>query len=193
MRRPLIYLIGLRSWGRSLLGFCAKRDEVADLLSALPPVGELMAQFSDRRLFEQYPIQIDPEDPQLRMLRSLVETSSAARMKVLFYVTPIHLEEMRRREPFDETSFNRSVRTVTTCARSDWSACIDLSSLLGENDFIDCFEHYSPRGNRLIAHSLAPEAARLLGIQAGQENQPLFSSSFPERRETSAGSPIPGK
>ena len=41
--------------------------------------------------------------------------------------------------------------------------CLDLTSLLGEEDFIDYFEHYTEKGNRTIARALAPEVTRLIG------------------------------
>jgi hypothetical protein len=174
VRRPLLYLSGLRALGRSLLGFRTKRDELARLLSALPPIDQLMAQYTDARLFEQYPLEIGDTNGQLQALRALAESCPGGRTKVLFYITPIHLEEMRRREPFDGAAFSRSVRIVAAAAQTGCSACIDLSGLLGENGFIDCFEHYTPAGNQKVARALAPEAARL--IKAGPAAPPVATA-----------------
>jgi hypothetical protein len=175
-RRPLLYLSGLRALGRSLLGFRTKRDELAGLLSALPPIDQLMAQYSDVRLFEQYPLEVGEDDGQLQALRTLAASCPAEGMKVLFYITPIHLEEMRRREPFDGAAFSRSLQTVADAARTRCSVCIDLSGLLGESGFIDCFEHYTPAGNRAVARALAIETACLLG--AGPASSPVAAATF---------------
>ncbi len=163
LRRPLLYLTGLKMWGRVRLGMEPEEDPFSDLLEGLPEARELITRVSDERLFKNYTAEITDDNAQLAALRSLVETSTRRGIRVLFYITPIHLQEMQRRKRFDRESFRESVARVAESATSETCACLDMTSLLGEKDFIDYFEHYTENGNHTIARALAPGVTRLIG------------------------------
>jgi len=163
LRRPLLSITGLKMWGRIRLGMEPEEDPSSDLLEGLPQARELITRVSDKRLFKNYTAEITDDNSQLAALRSLVETSTRRDIRVLFYLTPIHLQEMHRRKRFDRASFSKSVARVAASATSETCACLDMTSLLGEEDFIDYFEHYTEEGNRTIARALAPEVTRLIG------------------------------
>ena len=163
LRRPLLYVTGLKMWGRVRLGMEPEEDPFSDLLEGLPEARELITRVSDKRLFKNYTVEIADDNAQLAALRSLVETSTRRGIRVLFYITPIHLQEMQQRKRFDLAAFSESASRVVESATSETCACLDMTSLLGEEDFIDYFEHYTEKGNRTIARALAPEVTRLIG------------------------------
>jgi hypothetical protein len=162
LRRPLLYASGLRFWGRTRIGIEQKDDPLESLMSVLPPVNDLMAQYSDKRLFEQYPLVVAENNSLLKEVEALSRAAAENGLTVLFYITPIHMGEMSRRSGFDEAAYLKSAEVIRDSANAGDSACIDLSRLLREDDFIDCFEHYSPAGNQAVARALVPEAAQLL-------------------------------
>ncbi|UCD58517.1 MAG: hypothetical protein JSV16_05230 [Candidatus Hydrogenedentota bacterium] len=161
-QRPLLYLSGLKLWARTTFGIEPEQESLSDPPGELPSAKELIGQFSDEKLFAQYANELAPNNLQLRVLRSLVETSARRGIKLLFYITPIHVDEMRQRKLFQPTKFRNSVERVVESATSETSMCLNLVSLLGEEDFIDYFEHYSLEGNQKIARALAPMIPELL-------------------------------
>ncbi len=167
VRRPLLYVSGLRIWLQSAAGMRTETAPPAELLDLLPAGKRLIARYSDKRLFTQYANDIPADDPQLRALRSIVEAAGRRNLNLLFYVTPIHLDEMRNREVFDDGSFRESLGRILTAARSEAAVCLDLSALLREDDFIDNYEHYTAEGNRQIAAALAEKAGEILKAVEG--------------------------
>ena len=162
LQRPTLYLRGLRMWVRIKLGMESEEEPLSPRLKALPPARVLMSLFSDEELFRTYANEIADSNTQLRTLRALVETSARRGTRLLFYITPIHAEEMRRRPRFNPRTFRESTGRVVEAATSETSACLNLAELLGEDDFIDFYEHYKPEGNREIARALAPAVHRLI-------------------------------
>jgi hypothetical protein len=176
--RPVLYLRGLRLWVRTELGM--ETDETSE--KKVIPLSEaklIIGRFSDRRLFRQYANVIENDNPQLVVLRELADASSRRGIHVLFYITPIHLQEMRRREGFRPEQFQASLERVTLALRGDTSYCLDLSGLLGEEDFIDNFEHYTPAGNRKIAHALAAAVIESVGKSAMDRSLHLCREEAP--------------
>jgi hypothetical protein len=160
--RASLYLTGAKIWIRSVL--IPKPKASAWVLSpeTSPLPQGLIQRYSDKKLFEQYACDIPADSVQLREIRALVETASRRRRKILFYITPIHLDEMRRRAPFDEALFVASTENVVASTVSDATACLNLSDLLREDDFLDNFEHYTADGNRAVAKALAPAVVEML-------------------------------
>ncbi|RJP19358.1 MAG: hypothetical protein C4520_12980 [Candidatus Abyssobacteria bacterium SURF_5] len=178
-RHPLLYLEGLRVWSRDRLGI----RQTPDLENLqLPSVAEFMAGFSDRKLLEFYPPEISPQNPQVDTLRALAQAYAESGLRTLFYITPIHMDELRSRKPFDEAAFRTSTQMVAAAVSSEGGGCVDVSGLLEESLFIDCFEHYSPRGNLALARALAPEAVRLVSAPRPQR--------MPERPPAQTHAPI---
>lgn len=159
---PMLYLTGLKMWCRTKAGLEPEEAPPANLLERLSEAKVLIKRFGDRQLFEQYPLDIAADNVQLGILRSLIEASARRGMKLLFYITPIQIAELRERQPFDPVRFSESVNRVMEVATSETSTCLNLVDLLGEEDFLDPFEHYTPEGNRKIAHALAPAVRDLL-------------------------------
>jgi hypothetical protein len=181
--RPLLYLHGLRAWGRDRLGI-SQPNPAEDLRGKLPSVGALMAGFSDDKLLNTfYATDLGEKNEQLDALGALSQTAERHGLKTLFYITPIHLEEMRRRKGFDHEVFRESVRSLDLAVCADAGSCINLVGLLGEDKFLDCFEHYTWEGNELVARMLAREVARLLG----QHTPASISSSSAPGRDNKSG------
>ncbi len=153
---PMLYLTGLKMWCRTKVGLEPEEDPLANVLEGLPEAKVLIKRFGDKQLFEQYPVDISADNVQLGILRSLIEASARRGVKLLFYITPIHLDEMRYRQPFDPGKFSESVNRIMEAATSETSTCLNLVDLLGEEDFLDSFEHYTPEGNRKVAAAIAP-------------------------------------
>jgi hypothetical protein len=154
--RPLLYVTGLKAL---ILSKLASEPPVApqiEVLQKLPPGEHLIERYSDARLFRQYANVVTEDTPSLHALRLIVETSQRRDLRVLFYITPIHLDEMRSRPSFDETAFETSIEGMVTAGSSDSTICLDLSGLLTEDEFVDNYEHYTREGNRKIAVVLAP-------------------------------------
>lgn len=162
--RPILYVIGFKMWFRTSMGMEMEKDlSPAELLASLPPEIFMIDQFTDVLLFRQYANEIPQDDPQLKTLQTLVDVAERRGMKLLFYIVPIHLGEMRLRPAYDDALFRESIERVVAATGSETSVCLDLSGLLKEENFIDVFEHYTVEGNRRIAHALVPAAADLLG------------------------------
>jgi hypothetical protein len=165
-RLPLLYAQGLRAWGNERLGL-SKEKNLENLMEIMPNVDKLMAGFTDEKLLtEYYPISVGGDNQRLDALEALSQTARRRGLSALFYLTPIHVEEMRRRSGYSETAFQESITHVEKIALSEGGDCVNLIDLLEEKDFLDCFEHYTPAGNARIAQELAPEAARLMTIRA---------------------------
>lgn len=160
--RPTLYFSGLKMWFRIQSGMESPSDPLENLLNELPPAKQLIANFSEEKLFSQYEIRITDDNSQLETMRLLVEAADRLDMKVLFYITPIHIEEMSRRRAFEPDVLRESLGRVTESARSETSVCLNLLGLFGEENFIDCFEHYSPIGNHKVALALAPTVSKIL-------------------------------
>jgi hypothetical protein len=159
---PMLYVTGMKLWLQSNLGMQAEEEAWGPLQLIAPDPGELISSFSDTRLFRQYTNHVTANNAQLKTLHAIAETSARRGIKVLFYITPIHMDEMRARASFDKEGFRHSIELVTQSVRSESSRCLDLSGLLGADDFIDYFEHYTPEGNQQIALALAPEVTELV-------------------------------
>ena len=168
LHRPTLFITGLRVSFQTTLGIQPKEEPWAEVFDNLPSGQELIARYGDERLFNQYANRISGDNSQLRLLRRLVETADRRGVKLLFYITPIHLDEMRRRPPFDAAAFRESVGSVVDATRSETTSCLDLSDLLGEEDFIDNHEHYSDEGNRKIALALASAAKEFIAAPQAQ-------------------------
>jgi hypothetical protein len=179
LQRPLIYVIGLKRWFRGAIGMDVEESPPEEILRLLPLGEMIIGNYTDERLFTQYTDDIPPGEPPLQALRSVVEAAERLDMKLLFYITPIHLEEMRRRQAFNDDLFQASVERVVEAARSETSLCLNLSGLLPERDFMDNYEHYTADGNRLIARALAAEAGEILKAAraAGRERLSARASS----------------
>jgi len=160
--RPMLYLRGMRMWLRIRLGMESEGDPASVRPETLPPVSVLMSFFSDEELFRTYANDIARGNTQLRILRALTEAAGRQGMNVLFYITPIHVDELRRRPRFNARMCRESVGRVVEAATSETSMCLNLLELLREEDFIDFYEHYRPEGNRKIARALAPAVRRLI-------------------------------
>lgn len=162
LHRPLLFLAGLKPYVSSR--FTSDVEDVPQrrTLQMLSPDDHIIERYSDDRLFRQYPEEIPEGAQALRTLDSIVETASRRRLTVLFYIAPIHLDEMRRRPAFDAAAFAASVDRITAAATSETTVCLNLTDLLRERDFIDNIEHYAPAGNRAVAAALAPKVQELL-------------------------------
>jgi hypothetical protein len=160
--QPMLYVTGLKLWLRTFLGI---DDGESSAGPAHLPAGaeEIISSISDRQLFRQYVNSLDGDNAQMDTLSALVEASSRQGINLLFYITPIHMYEMRRRPDYDPERFKESIGRVVQTVTSDHSRCLDLSGLLDKEDFIDNFEHYAPSGNRRIA--LAIQSAVLESIE----------------------------
>jgi hypothetical protein len=88
-------------------------------------------------------------------------------MNLLFYITPIHVDEMRRRPRFNARTYRESIGRVVEAATSETSSCLNLLALLREEEFIDFYEHYRPEGNRRIARALTPAVYKLIASAEG--------------------------
>lgn len=179
LQHPLLYVSGFKMWLRAAGGMDREWTPSAEMMELLPAGELLMGRYTDERLFEQYANEIPRSDPPMQALRSVVAAAERRRVKLLFYITPIHLEEMRRREVFDEALFQESVGRVVAAASSEMSLCLDLSGLLRERDFIDNFEHYTTEGNRLIARALAKKAGEILRAGDGVNRTYLSPRAVP--------------
>jgi hypothetical protein len=162
LTQPVLCIKGLKTWGRIRLGLESEEDPAARLLEGLRSDETIIDRFGDKQLFEQYTLEVSTSNPHLETLRLLAETATRRRNVLLFYITPIHIDEMRQRKPFDPFIFADSVVRLANTTTFGTSFCLSLVSLLRETDFIDCFEHYTPEGNRTIARALAPEVRKLL-------------------------------
>jgi len=162
LHRPLLYLRGLRMWTRIKLGMESKEEPLSSRVKELPTAEVMIGLFSDEELFRTYANEIAGDNSQLAILRSLVETSNRRGLKVLFYITPIHAQEMRRRPRFRVPTLWESIGRVVQAATSETSICLNLLELLGAEDFIDFYEHYKPEGNRMIATALVPGVQELI-------------------------------
>jgi len=162
LHRPMLYVTGLKIRLKAMVGLETEEAPPAEILDQLPLGKELVGRYSDDLLFRQYANEIPHTNPHLRMLRSIVEAAGRRNLKLLFYITPIHLEEMRKRTAFDEALFAESAQRIAEAAGSDTSVCLDLSGLVREDDFIDNYEHYTAEGNRMIARALAPAAREVI-------------------------------
>lgn len=161
--RPLLFLTGLKMClvSRITEDSSVSPTQIA-VLELFPPGEHVIERYSDGRLFTQYANTIPPESASMQVLHSIVETATRRRLKTLFYIVPIHVDEMRERVSFDAVSFDASLQRIVRATTSDVTACLDLSDLLHEDDFLDNYEHYTPPGNRAIAEALAPAAMQLL-------------------------------
>jgi hypothetical protein len=166
IHRPALYVAGMKNWILSPLRAEPDAPPQLKTLRALPPGEHIIERYSDDRLFTQYPCYIAADSPPMTALRAIVEAAGRRGTAVLFYITPIHLDEMRRRPRFEPAAFSASTEGIVAAATSEASvnpiACLDLSGLLREGAFLDNYEHYTPDGNREIAMALAPEVSRLL-------------------------------
>lgn len=155
LTRPMLYITGLKIWVQTKLGMDVEEESSPNLQRLLPDARVLIGRFSDRRLLEQYTNGLGANNVQLKALHAIAETSARRGINLLFYITPIHLYELRRRSCFDPEQFQESIEMVKRTVSSENSRCLDLSGLLDADDFIDNFEHYTAEGNQKIAHALA--------------------------------------
>jgi len=162
LHRPFLYVTGFKLWFKAAFGMETEREFPQEMLDLLPLGKELVGRYSDELLFRQYANEIPHDNPHLRVLRSIVEAAGRRNLNLLFYITPIHLEEMRKRTVFDEALFAESAQRIVEAAGSDTSVCLDLSGLVREDDFLDNCEHYTAEGNRMIARALAPAAREII-------------------------------
>jgi hypothetical protein len=165
--RQMLYIRGLRMWFRIRLGMESEEEPLSVRPETLPPVGMLMSFFSDEELFRTYANDIAHGNTQLRILRALTEAAGRRGMNLLFYITPIHVDEMRRRPKFNARTYRESVGRVVDAATSETSSCLNLLELLREEEFIDFYEHYRPEGNRRIALALTPAVHKLIASAEG--------------------------
>ncbi|GAB4348918.1 MAG: hypothetical protein Kow0099_31720 [Candidatus Abyssubacteria bacterium] len=157
--RPLVYLTGLRAFARNKSGR-APHDSAR--FDSAPPPGELITYLSDARLFGTYS-HVDPTDEQVEALRLLARVSRHhGGPRLLLYITPIHIEEMRTRNAHKTEAVLHSIAALTEALAAEGVKCVNLAAILSERDFIDTAEHYTAAGNRAIAEALAPEVRRLL-------------------------------
>jgi hypothetical protein len=157
---PLLYVTGLRTWARIKLGMEPEKEPLSELRDVLPSLQRLIRQVSDEELSKKYNTGIDPNNSQLKAVRAVTEAAARLNVRVLFYITPIHMGEIRRRGM--DGTFGKPFTLVTDTASSSTSMCINLAGLLPEDAFIDQYEHYTPTGNRLVAFALAGPAAGML-------------------------------
>jgi hypothetical protein len=170
--RPLLYVYGLKIWARDKLRM-DKGDSSEPFSELSPEMEGLITRFSDGQLFEQYANVIEEDNAQVAVLRELADASTRRGIRLLFYITPIHLHEMRQRSCFNPARFQQSADTIVRSLSSEYSQCLNLSALLEEEDFIDNFEHYTAAGNRKIALALA--AAIPESIEAPPAPAPALS------------------
>lgn len=178
IHRPVLYVAGMKNW--ILSPFRAEPGPAPQLktLQALPPGEHIIERYTDERLFTQYPCVVAADSPPMTALRAIVEAAERHGTAVLFYTTPIHLDEMRRRPRFEAATFAASTESIVATATSNATACLDLSDLLREDDFLDNYEHYTPDGNRAIAMALAPEVSRLLAtIPSPAQSVPILAAA----------------
>ena len=154
--RPMLYVTGLKALILSKLGSNPPLVPQIEVLQKLAPGEHLIERYSDDRLFSQYASLVAEDTASLQALRLIVETAERRNIRVLFYITPIHLDEMRSRLSFDTTAFETSIKRIIKAGSSDMTICLDLSGLLTEAEFVDNYEHYTHKGNRKIALALAP-------------------------------------
>lgn len=156
VHRPMLYVTGLKALILSELGSDPPLAPQIEVLQKLAPGEHLIERYSDDRLFRQYANLVAEDTVSLQALRLIVETAARRNLKVLFYITPIHLDEMRSRASFDATAFETSIERIIKAGSSDSTICLDLSALLTEDAFVDNYEHYTREGNYRIALALAP-------------------------------------
>jgi hypothetical protein len=161
--RPMLYATGVKALILSNFLPTPPSAPQIEVLQALPPGEHLIERYSDARLFRQYSPVLDDGSASLRALRLIVETAERRGVRVLFYITPIHLDELRSRSSFDIAAFRTSVEGITAASTSGATMCLDLSGLLSEDEFLDNYEHYTREGNTRIARALAPAVAKSLG------------------------------
>ncbi len=155
LTRPMLYITGLKIWMQTTIGIGEGEAPSRDFQGLLPDAAELIGGLSDRTLFQQYANGLKSNNVQLEALHAITETATRRGINLLFYITPIHLYELRRRPCFDAERFQKSVELVRQTVSSESSRCLDLSGLLGAEDFVDSYEHYTAEGNRKIARALA--------------------------------------
>ncbi|MBI4831835.1 MAG: hypothetical protein HY801_09845 [Candidatus Lindowbacteria bacterium] len=164
--RPTLYITGLKMWARISLHMEPEEEPMSHLRGTLPDPAWLMTQLSDYYLFTQYPNDLSDRSVQLWSLRWLAETASRKNIRLLFYITPIHVEEIRNREVFDPVRFQQSLWKIAAFSNCGTSICVNLVDLLHEKDFIDCFEHYTHSGNTKVATALASSVNELMKSSA---------------------------
>jgi hypothetical protein len=162
LHRPMLYVGGMKNLIRSGLAPEPVLHPQIDVLKNLPPGEHLIERYGDKRLFRQYSATFAENTPSMTALRLIVETAGRRDILVCFYITPIHLDEMRARPSFDVAAFETSIERVVAATTSKTTLCLDLSGLLEEDHFLDNYEHYTLEGNRRIARALAPAILDLM-------------------------------
>jgi hypothetical protein len=157
--RPMLYLTGLRGLARTKAGFESDRGSFPR--DKMPSPGELAALLSDARLFSLYaPVQ--PGDEQVEALCQIARAARPGGPRLLFYMTPIHMEEMRKRSARAAEAVLESTDAVAALLVAEGAECVNLAGILSECEFIDTAEHYTAEGNRKIARALAPAVRGML-------------------------------
>ncbi|UCD56270.1 MAG: hypothetical protein JSV16_10575, partial [Candidatus Hydrogenedentota bacterium] len=110
----------------------------------------------------RYPMEISRDNPTLKLVRLIASTSSRRGVRVLFYITPIHVQQMRTTKNFDAAAFHRSLALVMEQGSIGTTRCVNLVDLLDESDFADGAEHYKEEGQRKLALALLPQVGEIL-------------------------------
>ncbi len=181
-----LYATGVKRWLKSTF-----KDSEAeqDVIAARRTVA-----WNERRLFEKlskekldydwaaqnYPMRIDEDNKMLRLLRAFSHAAERRNIQVIFYVTPINIEQIKAVGAFEADLFQESLERMVDTAASRGAVCLDLSGLLGSEFFLDPFEHYAEEGHRRIASLLLPEILEKLKFLSGKNEVVRGSLVFPE-------------
>lgn len=99
--------------------------------------------------------------PSLDLVRYVATTAEMRGIRVLFYIAPIRFDRVQAARKFDRETFDLTRSLLVEAATTSTTECLDLSTLLDADRFIDNL-HYKSDGHLELAGALAREVRRML-------------------------------
>ena len=174
-----LYPIGMKAWAlenaKSL--FAAARENLdssafaAQETVAFPPDAptlknaspEPIAAVSNRELTIDFPMTVESSNLTYRSMSPLAHIASKRDTKILFFIWPLDQEYFEQVGHLDRSSLEESKKLIASAVDEENIYFLDLSNMLGHEDFFDQYGHCGVEGRRKVAKALAPKIEEILG------------------------------
>lgn len=167
----VVYAEGAKSWVRNLGS--EERVVRSDQMDEPPPRQNRISflfgrtrrtveaeEYQEAEEYHGYAM-FRPGHPSLDLVRYVAATAERRGIRVLFYISPVKLDRVQAAKKFDREKFDLTRSLLVEAATTSTTECLDLSTLLDADLFIDNL-HYKSDGHLELAGALAPEVSRML-------------------------------
>ncbi len=173
-----LYPIGMKAWAlenaKSL--FAAAREnlnpsafaaqETVDfppdapvIETSLPKPG---AHVPTRELEIDFPMTVESSNMTYRSMAPLAHIASKRDTKILFFIWPLDQEYFEQVGHLDRSSLEESKKLIASAVDEENIYFLDLSNMLGHEDFFDQYGHCLVEGRHKVAKALAPKIENIL-------------------------------